>query len=72
MDRRGKANIRIYVIFRCKNGGTQLRYYATRRKVAGSSPDVVIRFVQLNQSFQPQYGPVVDTVSNRNEYQEFS
>jgi hypothetical protein len=29
-------------------------------------------FLQLTQSFQPHYGPVVDSASNRNEYQESS
>jgi hypothetical protein len=27
---------------------------------------------QLTESFQPQYGPGVDSASNRNEYQESS
>jgi len=26
----------------------------------------------LTQSFQPHYGPGVDSASNRNEYQEYS
>jgi hypothetical protein len=28
--------------------------------------------IQLNQSFQPHYGPEVESASNRSEYQEFS
>jgi hypothetical protein len=48
-----------------------MRHYATSRKVAGSSPDVV-DFFQFTKSFQPHYGPGVDSVSNRNEYQEDS
>jgi hypothetical protein len=46
-----------------------LRHYVTNRKVAGSSPDEV-DFFQSTQSFQPHYGPGVDSASNRNEYQE--
>jgi hypothetical protein len=34
-------------------------------------PDEVIGFLQLTYSFQPHYGPGVDSASNRNEYQEF-
>jgi hypothetical protein len=44
---------------------------ATSRKVAGSSPDEV-DFFQFTYSFQQHYGPVVDSASNRNEYQESS
>jgi hypothetical protein len=29
-------------------------------------------FFQLTQSFEPHYGPGIDSASNRNEYQEFS
>jgi hypothetical protein len=29
-------------------------------------------FIQLTKSFQPHYGPGVDSASNRNEYQESS
>ena len=28
-------------------------------------------FLWYNLSFRPHYGPVVDTASNRNEYQEY-
>jgi hypothetical protein len=30
------------------------------------------RIFQLTRSFQPHYDPRVDSLSNRNEYQEFS
>jgi hypothetical protein len=46
-------------------------HYATNRKVAGSSSDVV-DFSQFTESFQPHYGPRVNSASNRNEYQESS
>jgi hypothetical protein len=49
-----------------------LRHYASSRKFAGSIPDEVIGFFRLNYSFQPHYGPGVDSASNRNEYQESS
>jgi hypothetical protein len=39
-----------------------LRHYAKNRKVTGLSPE----------SFQPHYGPGVDSASKRNEYQESS
>jgi hypothetical protein len=51
-------------------GGIILR--ALSRKVAGSSPRDVIRFLQLTKSFQSHYGPGVDSASNRNEYQATS
>jgi hypothetical protein len=35
----------------------------------GSIPNEV-DFFKLTQSFQPHYGPGVDSASNRNEYQE--
>jgi hypothetical protein len=51
------------------SGGTRwrswLRHCATNRKVVGSIPDDVT-------SFQPQYGPSVDSASKNNEYQEYS
>jgi hypothetical protein len=37
----------------------------------GLNPDKVDFFFQLT-SFQPHYGPGVDSASYRNEYQEFS
>jgi hypothetical protein len=51
--------------------GTQwLRHCATNRKVAGSIPDGVIEFfIVIN--FGPHYGLGVDSVSNRNECQEY-
>ena len=47
-----------------------LRCCATNRKVAGSIPDGVIGFFIDIKSFRSQYGPEVDSASNRNEYQE--
>jgi hypothetical protein len=50
-----------------------LGQYATTRKIAGSILQwchcISFRFTQ---SFQPYYGPEVDSASNRNEYQESS
>jgi hypothetical protein len=51
-----------------------LRYCATNRKVVGSILDGVMEFFILSDSFQSfwsHYGPEVDSVSNRNEYQEY-
>jgi hypothetical protein len=46
-----------------------LRYDATKRKVAGSIPDKVIAFFfSITKSFQPHYGPGVDSASNGNDY----
>jgi len=47
-----------------------LRCSATNRKVAGSIPDGVIGFSIDIKSFRSHYGSGVDSVSNRNEYQE--
>jgi len=47
-----------------------LRCCATNRKVAGSIPAGVCGFFIDIKSFQSQYGAGVDSVSNRNEYQE--
>jgi len=44
-----------------------LRCCATNRKVARSIPDGVIDI----KTFRSHYGPGVDSVSNRNEYQEY-
>ena len=44
--------------------------YATNRKVAGSIPDGVSGFFIDIKSFGSHYDPGVDSVSNRNEYQE--
>ena len=43
-----------------------MRHCATCRKVAGSISDGVIAIFHFN----PNCGPGVDSVSNRNEYQE--
>jgi len=50
---------------------TLLRCCATNRKVAGSIPADVTRFFIDIKSFRSQYGPGVDSTSNRNEYQEY-
>jgi len=47
-----------------------LRCCATNRKVAGSIPAGVSGFFIDIKSFRSQYGPGVDSASNRNEYQE--
>jgi hypothetical protein len=49
-----------------------LWHYATSRKVTGWIPYEDIRVFQSTQSFQPHYGSLVDSASNRNEYQESS
>jgi hypothetical protein len=43
-----------------------------KRKVPGSIPLEVIGFFKFTKSFQPHYGPVVDSGYDRNEYQESS
>ena len=48
-----------------------LRCCATNRKVAGSIPAGVSGFFIDIKSFRSQYGPGVDSASNRNEYQEY-
>ena len=54
----------------CIIGGTRwrswLRHSAKSRKVEGS-----ISYFSLIHSYRPPYGPVVDSVSNRNKYQEY-
>ena len=47
-----------------------LRCCATNRKVAGSIPAGVSGFFIDIKSFRSHYGPGVDSVSNRNEYQK--
>jgi len=47
-----------------------LRCCATYRKVTGSIPAGVSGFSIDIKSFRSHYGPVIDSVSNRNEYQE--
>jgi len=48
-----------------------LRCSATNRKVVGSIPAGVIGFFINIKSFRLNYGSEVDSVSNRNEYQEY-
>jgi len=47
-----------------------LRCCDTSRKVAGSIPAGVSGFFNDTKSFRSHYDPVVDSVYNRNEYQE--
>ena len=47
-----------------------LRCSATNRKVAGSIPAGFSGFFIDITFFRSHYGPGVDSVSNRNEYQE--
>jgi len=47
-----------------------LRCCATNLKVAGSIPGGVIGILLDIKSFRSNYGPGVDSASNRNEYQE--
>jgi hypothetical protein len=53
-----------FQVYKC----SWLRHYTTSRQVIGSIPDEVIGFFQLTKSFQPHYGPGVDSACNRNEY----
>jgi len=48
-----------------------LRCCATNRKVAGSIPAGVSGFFIDIKSFRSHYEPGVDSISNRNEYQEY-
>ena len=48
-----------------------LRCCARNRKVAGSISDGVGEFFICIKYFRSHYGPVVDSASNRNEYQEY-
>ena len=48
-----------------------LKRCATNRKVAGSIPAGVSGLFIGIKSFRSHYGPVVDSASNRNEYQEY-
>jgi len=57
----------------CKLGTAVAQWFrccATNRKVAGSIPAGVIGFFIDLKSFRSHYGPGVDSVSDRNEYQE--
>ena len=47
-----------------------LRCCATNQKIAGSIPAFVSGFFIDIKFFRSHYGPGVDSVSNRNEYQE--
>ena len=47
-----------------------LKCCATNRKVAGSIPAGVSGYFIDKKFFRSQYGPGVDSASNRNEYQE--
>ena len=60
------------LLFNCGIALAQsLRCCATNRKVAGSIPSSVSGFFIDIKSFQSHYVPGVDSVSNRNEYQEY-
>ena len=48
-----------------------LNHCATGLKVAGSILAGVSGFFVDIKSFQSQYGPGIDSVSNRNEYQDY-
>ena len=48
-----------------------LRCCSTNRKIAGSIPAGVSGFIIDIKSFRSHYGPGIDSVSNRNEYQEY-
>ena len=48
-----------------------LRCCAINLNVAGSVPANVSGFLIDIKSFRSHYGPGVDSVSNRNEYQEY-
>ena len=48
-----------------------LRCCATNWKVAGSIPAGISGFFIDIKSFRSDYGPGVDSASNRNEYQEY-
>jgi len=48
-----------------------LRCCTTNRKVAGSIPGGVREFFIDIKSFRSPYGPGIDSVSNRNDYQEY-
>jgi len=48
-----------------------LRCCAANREVAGSIPAGVTGFFIYVKSFRSHYGPGVDSVTNRNEYQDY-
>ena len=72
LDHAGKNKFYLYNIVTWGTAGAQwLRCCATNRKVAGSIPASVSGFFIDIKSFRSRYGPAVDSVSNRNEYQEY-
>jgi len=48
-----------------------LRCCATNRKVAGSIPAGIIGIFHWHKNLPSHYGPGVDSVYNRNKYQEY-
>jgi hypothetical protein len=64
----------VYIINKGARGsvGGWVTMLQAGRKVVGSILNEVIGYFQLTESFQPHYGPRVDSASNRNEYQESS
>ena len=48
-----------------------LRCCAANRKVVGSIPAGATGFIIDIKSFRLHYGPAVESVSNRNEFQEY-
>jgi hypothetical protein len=48
-----------------------LVYFATNQKVAGSIPAVVSEIFTDIKFFRSHYGSGVDSLSNRNKYQEY-
>ena len=66
-----KVNFKL-LLLKLKSAVAQwLRCCATNRKVAGLIPAGVIRIFIDIKFFRSQYGPGVDSASNRNEYQEY-
>ena len=52
-------------------GSTVVKVLCYNRKIAGSIPAGVSGFFIDIKSFRSHYGPGVDSVSDRNEYQEY-
>jgi hypothetical protein len=71
-NREGIFYLENYYLEVKKLGTAEHTHYATSRNVTGSIPDEVIGFFNVTYSFQPYYGPRVDSAANRNEYQESS
>ena len=63
----GRLNILKNVIICTRTVAQWLRCCATNRKVVGSIPASVSGFFIDIKSFRSQYGPGVDSASNRNE-----